>query len=1416
MANEQLNLDLRVNSTQLVQGLNEAIQGLTKLQASLKGISPESSAASTSADKASASIKSLGTSANATAQQATNAQRGISALSTVMAGLGAVTSTLGTGMQAFGAKLWDASTAAASGSAKISSMMTAIVSGASAAAERLGLVGRQTQTVTSNFGAVGAAISSAFSGPVALATNGLNAIVGRMPPIVAGLVGVTGVAYGFAGALTGRLGTAISAAATKLRQVGTVGNAAFQGMASKIQQVSTLLGTIVSKASQFASTAGRWATAMSGLGGLAGAAKNLMNMAKNVGVMFVQAKAMQAMTGAMDHLASGIVDFNSKLQTANVAFNTLITNEIRRSVVAADDLRTAIDGSLNTGKLDKYGKEVKGINQVWDETLSIYNDNGIFGPLEAAGKNHRLTVEQLITSYNDLTKTQDGSEAKLTELAKTNPAFFAQVVEGTAAAKTAAEDYVALLKNYANVTPFRFPEILEMSKKMRAYGFAAEETVPAINAIGEAVAAMGGSEEQMQRIGYALGQMRNSGRVYQRQMMQLANAGINGYEILGEGLFKKLQAGSADAVELAKQATKRGFDVTKGFSVEAVRELTRAGLIGGKGAADALLAGMQDRFAGSQDKLGNTFAGAMSTIADLTQTASADIFKGLFDFIGNEDVTKGPLGLVQTFKDVLLSEDLANVIKDFSKTISDFFASFNDEGEGGMSGPQKLIAGITMAFQILGNIISTFVVPWLNYVGANIAFLFNVIRGIRAQIEEFIGTIAIIFNGVGTGAEGVMGIFQMIDQMRQVALQPMIEFFGNLMSGITMIFQGLFVTLQGIFPTILALFGTVMQIFSALSGVFQYIGGLLGLFSGIIGVIFNILGGILDGLLQAFLPIFQFVGNLMGKFGELFNIIQQYIMPIFMFLGSVIGGVFGVIGRIIGGLIGGPLGLLGTILGGIIDGIGSMVKNVGSMFAGIVNFIIDAINLLIRAYNILPFGDIAEVKHIKVGIFETASAGASKILGPKKPEAPKSATLNDVFTFPPIVPGDMLGRGPVKSGGGGGGGGKNKWDDFDAKLKAWIDKVKAETKAMYQVEIDAIEDLKKAEKKKFDETKEAAKRAHDARMRQFEDEKTAQDRFFSDALEGINDQKDALNAASDERKSEDDRAKLERDLAFAIAQQASGTLDPLEAARNVAEARAALDDFNLSAQEKAALDALDAQAEAIDDQKTLWEKDYADRKEAEARSYADAQQALEDQHTATMDLMSAQQEALKTQMEADLLAFENNVMDMAALLKQGKMTGADFAKETMKEFETLGNNYTEIGETLGKNLAYGLQKSKKAMDAAAKELAAIIAKYLKVKSPTEAGPLAEDQSLWGSKLAKNMLTGMKDTFKGDFAMKIGLGDFVNQLTGVKPMKLGLEGTMGNVTVMNFNFAPGSIRDDKDIYALAEAVEKRMTRTLRQR
>ena len=1407
--NEQLNLDLRVNSAQLVQGLTTAIASLTALQQSLNGVAPAAKSAASGSDQAKTSIANTG-------QSAASATNPITAMAAALRAAATVANATGTGLKTVGQSAYNAGVGVQASGSKMQTGLQGALGLVNTLATRIGLIGTSTSVAAIGFAKLRAAIGGSLSnitpqaGAASAAISGIGLALQRIAGVGAS---VGGILAGFSGAMFSRFGQGIGNMASRLQGLGTTGSGAFGRMASAAQGVVSKIASAVQKSAALATGIASAAGKLSGFSGLAGIVGNFAKMAKQVGAVYLQAKAMQAMTQSLDHLASGIINFNSTLQTANVAFETLITNEIRRGVVAAGDLKTALDGGT-----DKFGNDMKGINKIWNETMGIYTATtqsggpSPFSKDKEAGTNLKLTIEDLIESYNKLKGITNATAADVQQAALENPAFFTQVVEGTEAAKHAALDYVNLLKNYANVTPFRFPEILDMAKKMRAYGFAAEETVPAINAIGEAVAAMGGSEEQMQRIGYALGQMRNSGRVYQRQMMQLANAGINGYEILGEQLFKKLQAGSEDAVELAKKATALGFDVTKGFSVEAVRALTRIGAIGGKGAADALLTGMQDRFQGSQDRLGNTFSGAMATIADVSQTLMATSFKPFFDFMGSEDPNS--LGFVQKLKDLLLSPELANGANAIAASMEKFLNTVT-----GGKGPQVLIDGIAHGFKIIAAVLSEFVFPVIGYLSQVTQFWVNVIAGALQPLLGIVDTVAVIFNGVEQGGQKTQGIFELAMEIYNSLLAPMITIISSIADGFTMMFQGLFTTLQGIFEPLNALISALFEAYAALSPIITFIGAFIGLISGLLGVVFNVVAGIVTGILNAFQPIFVFIGALFGQLAGLIDIIQQNVMPLLMFLGNIIGKVFGFFGSIIGAIISGPLSILSTVMGAIVGAIGFGVKAVAQFFAGIINGIIEKLNLLVDVYNATlgnVFGKMDRLKTVKVDIFtETTSKTSAAVSGagvaPNKP-----FTLDDLFdpTLPAV--GDMRGGVTKPKKGGGGGGGKNKWDDFDAKLKAWIDKVKSETKKMYEVEIDAIEDLKNAQKKQFESTKEAAKRAHEQRMRQFDDEKTAQDRFFDDALEGINDQRDALNKASDERKSEDDRAKLERDLAFAIAQQASGTLDPLEAARNVAEARAALDDFNLSAQEQAALDALDVQAEAIDDQRELWERDYADRKDAEKRAYDDALQALEDQHTTAMDLMTAQQEALKTQMEADLLAFENNVMDMAALLKQGKMTGADFAKETLKEFETLGNNYEEIGETLGKNLAYGLQKSKKVMDTAAKELAAIIAKYLKVKSPTEAGPLAEDQSNWGSRLAKNMLTGMKDTFKGDFAMKIGLGDFVNQLTGVKPMKLGLEGTMGNVTVMNFNFAPGSIRDDKDIYALAEAVEKRMTRTLRQR
>ena len=75
-------------------------------------------------------------------------------------------------------------------------------------------------------------------------------------------------------------------------------------------------------------------------------------------------------------------------------------------------------------------------------------------------------------------------------------------------AKGEAEEYVKILREYANVTPFKLEDIVQASRRMAAFGFQADEILPSINAIGQQVAAIGGSGEQIDRVTYALGQMR--------------------------------------------------------------------------------------------------------------------------------------------------------------------------------------------------------------------------------------------------------------------------------------------------------------------------------------------------------------------------------------------------------------------------------------------------------------------------------------------------------------------------------------------------------------------------------------------------------------------------------------------------------------------------------------------------------------------------------------------------------------------------------------------------------------------------------------------------------------------------------------------------------------------------------------------
>jgi tape measure domain-containing protein len=153
----------------------------------------------------------------------------------------------------------------------------------------------------------------------------------------------------------------------------------------------------------------------------------------------------------------------------------------------------------------------------------------------------------------------------------------------------AATKMLKQLQQFANQTPFEFPELVDASRRMLAFGFASKDVLPVLNSVGNAVAAMGGGGEMIRRVTLALGQMAVKGRVTGEEMMQLTEAGLKGWQYLAKGM---------------------------GISTAEAMKLSEKGAIGAKQAITAIVEGMNKDFGGAMNNQSTTLAGLWSTIKD--------------------------------------------------------------------------------------------------------------------------------------------------------------------------------------------------------------------------------------------------------------------------------------------------------------------------------------------------------------------------------------------------------------------------------------------------------------------------------------------------------------------------------------------------------------------------------------------------------------------------------------------------------------------------------------------------------------------------------------------------------------------------------------------------------------------------------
>ncbi len=168
----------------------------------------------------------------------------------------------------------------------------------------------------------------------------------------------------------------------------------------------------------------------------------------------------------------------------------------------------------------------------------------------------------------------------------------------------AAQGMLDDLQAFAQKTPFEFPDLIKASQRFMAMGFAASDVIPTLTAVGDAVAAMGGSAELVDRVTTAIGQMNAKGKASGDEMRQLTEAGIPVWQMLADKI---------------------------GITVPEAMKQVSAGAVSAGTAITAITSGIETRFGGMMDAQSHTFMGMISNIKDGFTQMSGTIMMPFFD-----------------------------------------------------------------------------------------------------------------------------------------------------------------------------------------------------------------------------------------------------------------------------------------------------------------------------------------------------------------------------------------------------------------------------------------------------------------------------------------------------------------------------------------------------------------------------------------------------------------------------------------------------------------------------------------------------------------------------------------------------------------------------------------------------------------
>lgn len=192
--------------------------------------------------------------------------------------------------------------------------------------------------------------------------------------------------------------------------------------------------------------------------------------------------------------------------------------------------------------------------------------------------------------------------AKVTQWALTtaSSAEQADIAFSTMLGPERAKQMISELTEFAKTTPFEMNGLTDATQKLLAYGFAADDIIPTLTAVGDATAALGTGQEGIDAVTRALGQMQAKGKVMSEEMLQLTEQGIPAWKYLAEAL---------------------------GTDVAGAQAQVTAGSVDAATAIEALKNGMEGDFGGLMTEQSKTLSGALSNLSDSAEATVKELYK---------------------------------------------------------------------------------------------------------------------------------------------------------------------------------------------------------------------------------------------------------------------------------------------------------------------------------------------------------------------------------------------------------------------------------------------------------------------------------------------------------------------------------------------------------------------------------------------------------------------------------------------------------------------------------------------------------------------------------------------------------------------------------------------------------------------